>query len=127
MAPAIQSPTIESIAEHWLLKRASRLDPTADQRTLIIVACIYVVVIILLWNLPYVKVIVSASSITSDEATLLSASKAYDELIYSLLTRARFTPSSCSQSASTSSDMRRWASRPVLESSRSTSILTKAV
>lgn len=57
MAPAIQQLS-EPSAGHWLLKRASRIDPTADQRTLIIVACIYVVAIILLWNLPYVKVII---------------------------------------------------------------------
>lgn len=34
----------------------SRIVPTADQRTLIIVACVYIVAILLLWNIPYLKV-----------------------------------------------------------------------
>lgn len=59
MAPAVQPP-VDANALHWLLRRASRIDPTADQRTLIIVACIYVVAIILLWNIPILKLIVSA-------------------------------------------------------------------
>lgn len=40
---------------HQLLRRASRIEPTADQRKLVIVACVYSVVIILLWNIPYIK------------------------------------------------------------------------
>lgn len=36
---------------HQLLRRASRIEPTADQRKLVIVACVYSVVIILLWNI----------------------------------------------------------------------------
>lgn len=57
MAPATES-LAELNALHMLFRRASRIDPTADQRTLIIVACVYLVVIILLWNLPYIKMII---------------------------------------------------------------------
>lgn len=38
-----------------LVRRASRIDPTADQRTIIIVACVYAVVIAILWNFPILK------------------------------------------------------------------------
>lgn len=43
-----------------LTRRAtsSRIDPTHDQRTIIIVACVYVVVIAALWNIPYLKLII---------------------------------------------------------------------
>jgi hypothetical protein len=34
----------------------TRITPTADQRKLVIVACVYIVVIVLLWNIPYLKV-----------------------------------------------------------------------
>lgn len=40
-----------------LVRRASRIDPTADQRTIIIVACVYIVVIAVLWNVPYLKIV----------------------------------------------------------------------
>lgn len=36
-------------ALHTLVRRASKLDPTHDQRTIIIVACVYAAVIALLW------------------------------------------------------------------------------
>ncbi|PWN92211.1 hypothetical protein FA10DRAFT_228119 [Acaromyces ingoldii] len=51
---------MSSSASLLLAKRAdeSRIDPTADQRTLIIVACVYAVVIVLLWNIPYLKMII---------------------------------------------------------------------
>lgn len=63
MAPAPASPLFDdmsSSASLLLAKRAdeSRIDPTADQRTLIIVACVYAVVIVLLWNIPYLKMII---------------------------------------------------------------------
>lgn len=58
MAPALQPPA-DMTSLHQLLRRASRIEPTADQRTLIIVACVYVVVICVLWNIPYLKLIVS--------------------------------------------------------------------
>ena len=62
MAPAAYHNSLQDFStSHWLLKRASRIDPTADQRTLIIVACVYVVVIVLLWNIPYLKLIVSGT------------------------------------------------------------------
>ncbi|PWN28940.1 hypothetical protein BDZ90DRAFT_250187 [Jaminaea rosea] len=40
---------------HTLTRRASRIDPTADQRTIIIVACVYAVVIAILWHFPILK------------------------------------------------------------------------
>lgn len=43
--------------QHLLTKRESRIVPTADQRTLVIVACVYIVVIVLLWNIPYLKLL----------------------------------------------------------------------
>lgn len=43
---------------NYLTRRASRIDPTPDQRTVIIVACVYVVAIILLWNIPILKLII---------------------------------------------------------------------
>ncbi|CAO1631562.1 unnamed protein product [Parajaminaea phylloscopi] len=47
---------------HTLVGRAtsasSRIDPTHDQRTIIIVACVYVVVIAILWNVPYLKLVI---------------------------------------------------------------------
>ncbi|EPQ26858.1 uncharacterized protein PFL1_05493 [Pseudozyma flocculosa PF-1] len=36
---------------------SSRIDPTKDQRTTIIVACVYSVVIVILWNIPILKLI----------------------------------------------------------------------
>lgn len=43
---------------HTLARRASRIDPTHDQRTIIIVACVYVVVITILWHVPILKFII---------------------------------------------------------------------
>lgn len=43
---------------HTLARRASRIDPTHDQRTIIIVACVYVVVITIVWNVPILKLII---------------------------------------------------------------------
>jgi hypothetical protein len=54
MAPALE-PSHEATALHMLLRRASELTPTADQRTIIIVACIYIVAILVLWNVPILK------------------------------------------------------------------------
>lgn len=60
MAPAPSSLFEDVTSPSSLLaKRADdAIDPTADQRTLIIVACVYAVVIVLLWNIPYLKMII---------------------------------------------------------------------
>lgn len=48
----------ENPVQYFLTRRASRIEPTADQRTIIIVSCVYVVVIAILWHVPILKFII---------------------------------------------------------------------
>ncbi|CEH15410.1 hypothetical protein CBOM_03725 [Ceraceosorus bombacis] len=51
-------PASRGILYEPLERRASRITPTADQRTLIIVACVYAVVIAIIWHVPYIKLVI---------------------------------------------------------------------
>lgn len=50
--------TLAPAVTRYLVRRASLIHPTHDQRTIIIIACFYVIIIAILWNVPYLKLII---------------------------------------------------------------------
>lgn len=76
MPPAIVT-TADSQYDHYLIARqnvadqtATGLTPTADQRTILIIIGVYIAAILILWNMPIAKIILSPFKVHIDQYLL---------------------------------------------------------